>query len=368
MWAFIKKEFLYIFRDYRTMLILFGMPLAQILLFGFAITNDINNAHIAVLDNSKDVVTRQITRKLLSSHYFILDRYLSSYDEIKPAFRRGDIKEVVVFPNDFAKKIKTEGKASVQLIMDASDPNTANILNAYTSGIINTFVFQNLTGTQKIPLHINVESTMLYNRELKSVFMFVPGIITVILMLVSAMMTSITIVREKELGTMEALLVSPVKPGIIILGKVVPYVVLSFVNLIIILLLSQFVFGMPIRGSVLLLLGESLLFLVMSLSLGILISTASKTQQQAMMLSMFVLLLPTILLSGFIFPIANMPVVLQLLSDIMPGKWFIIILKSIMLKGNGIQYFWKETLIIFGMTVLFIVMSIRRFQIRLEEN
>jgi ABC-2 type transport system permease protein len=367
MWAFIKKEFLYIFRDYRTMLILFGMPLAQILLFGFAITNDINNAHIAVLDNSKDVVTREMTRKLLSSHYFILDRYLKSYDEIKPAFRKGEIKEVVVFEKDFAKKIKTEGKARVQLVLDASDPNTANILDAYTKGIVNTYVFHNLLQEKKIPLRIDVQSTMLYNQELKSVFMFVPGIITVILMLVSAMMTSITIVREKELGTMEALLVSPVKPGVIILGKVVPYVVLSFVNLIIILLLSQFVFGMPIRGSVPLLLAESLLFLIMSLSMGILISTASKTQQQAMMLSMFALMLPTILLSGFIFPIANMPVILQLLSDIMPGKWFIIILKNIMLKGIGFSYFWKETLIILVMTLFFVGMSIKRFNIRLDE-
>jgi len=367
MWAFVKKEFLYIFRDYRTMIILFGMPLVQIMLFGFAITNDINNAHIAIFDNSKDVVTREITQKLLSSHYFILDRYLKSYQEIKPAFRRGEIKEVVVFQNDFAKKIKTEGKAHIQLILDASDPNTANILDAYTKGIINTYVFHNLLQGRKIPLHINVQSTMLYNQELKSVFMFVPGIITVILMLISAMMTSITIVREKELGTMEALLVSPVKPAIIIIGKVIPYVVLSFINLVIILLLSQFVFGMPIRGSAPLLLAESLLFLIMSLSLGILISTASKTQQQAMMLSMFALMLPTILLSGFIFPIENMPLALRLLSDIMPGKWFIIIIKNIMLKGVGIAYFWKETLIILGMTIAFVIMSIKRFNIRLDE-
>ena len=366
MWAFIKKEFLYIFRDYRTMLILFGMPLVLVLLFGFAITNDINNAHIAILDNSKDVVTREITRKLLSSHYFILDRYLKSDKEIKPAFRKGEIKEVVVFEKDFAKKIKTEGKAHVQLILDASDPNTANILYSYTKGIINTYVFRKLTREGGIPLRVNIQSTMLYNKELKSVYMFVPGIITVILMLVSAMMTSISITREKELGTMEALLVSPVKPGIIILGKVIPYVVLSFINLIIILLLSLFVFGMPMNGSMALLLGESLLFLFMSLSLGILISTVSKTQQQAMMLSMFGLMLPTILLSGFIFPIENMPVVLKLLSDIMPGKWFIIIIKNIMLKGIGITYFWKETLIILAMTLLFVGLSIKRFSIRLE--
>ncbi len=366
MWAFIKKEFLYIFRDYRTMLILFGMPLVQIMLFGFAITNDINNAHIAILDHSKDVVTREITRKLLSSHYFILDKYLKTDKEIKPAFRKGEIKEVVVFEKDFARKMKTEGKAHVQLILDASDPNTANILNAYTNGIINTYIFQKLAGSGRIPMRVNVQSTMLYNQKLKSVYMFVPGIITVILMLVSAMMTSITIVREKELGTMEALLVSPIKPAIIIIGKVIPYIILSFINLIIILLLSRFVFGMPINGSVALLLGESLLFLIMSLSLGILISTVSKTQQQAMLLSMFALMLPTILLSGFIFPIENMPVVLQLLSDIMPGKWFIIIIKNIMLKGVGFTYFWKETLIILTMTIVFVGMSVKRFGIRLE--
>lgn len=366
MWTFVKKEFLHIFRDYRTMAILFGMPLAQVLLFGFAITNDINNAHIAVLDNSHDVVTRAITRKILSSHYFILDRYLKTDKQIKPAFRRGKVKEVVVFEHNFAKKLKSEGVAHIQLIQDATDPNMANILNSYTKGIINTYVQEKLLPVKNKPTTINIISKMLYNPELKSVYMFVPGIITVILMLVSAMMTSISITREKELGTMEALLVSPIKPFYIIVGKVVPYVVLSFVSLISVLVLSRFVFAMPFRGSLALLLGESLLFLVMALSLGILISTVSKTQQTAMMLSMVALMLPTILLSGFIFPIANMPVVLRILSDFMPGKWFIIIIKNIMLKGTGIAYFWKETLILFVMTLVFLGISIRKFNIRLE--
>jgi len=366
MWTFVKKEFLHIFRDYRTMTILFGIPIAQVLLFGFAITNDINNAHIAVLDNSRDVVTRAIIRKLTSSHYFILDRYLKSDKEIKPAFRRGEIKEVVVLEHNFAKKLKSEGVAHIQLIQDASDPNMANILDSYTKGIINTYVKENLLPIKNKPMTINVISKMLYNPELKSVYMFIPGIITVILMLVSAMMTSISITREKELGTMEALLVSPIKPLYIIIGKVIPYAVLSFVSLISILLLSKFVFAMPIMGSVSLLLGESLLFLIMSLSLGILISTVAKSQQQAMMMSMFALMLPTILLSGFIFPIANMPVSLRVISDFMPGKWFIIIIKNIMLKGTGIAYFWKETLIIFAMTLLFLGISIKKFNIRLE--
>ena len=207
---------------------------------------------------------------------------------------------------------------------------------------------------------------MLFNPELKSVFMFVPGVITVLLMLVSAMMTSISITRERELGTMEALLVSPVKPLQIIIGKVSPYVVLSFVNLVVILVLARFVFGMPVQGSIPLLLAESILFIVMALALGIFISTVSKTQQQAMLLSMFALMLPTILLSGFIFPIENMPVILQWISHVMPSKWFIIIIKNIMLKGVGIGYFWKETLIIFFMTIFFIAMSVKKFKIRLE--
>lgn len=196
--------------------------------------------------------------------------------------------------------------------------------------------------------------------------MFVPGVITVLLMLVSAMMTSISITREKELGTMEALLVSPLKPIQIIIGKVTPYVLLSFINLVVILLLAKFVFLMPIRGSLVLLLAECLLFIVMALALGILISTISKTQQQAMMMSMFALMLPTILLSGFIFPIENMPLILQYISHLMPPKWFIIIIKNIMLKGVGISYFWKETLIIAFMTVFFIGMSVKKFKIRLE--
>lgn len=367
MWAFIKKEFLHIFRDSRTMVILFGLPLAQVLLFGFAITNDINNAHIAILDHSKDVVTREITRKILSSHYFLLNRYLKSDADIKPAFRKGEVKEVLVFERDFARKLQKEGVAKVQILLDATDPNTANILDAYTRGIINTYVLQRMKQSAAIPISIGIQNKMLYNPQLESVYMFVPGVITVLLMLVSAMMTSISITREKELGTMEALLASPVKPGHIIIGKVVPYVVLSFINLISILLLSVFVFGMPIQGSIGLLLAESLLFLTMSLALGILISTASKTQQQAMLLSMFALMLPTILLSGFIFPIENMPVILQYLSNIMPTRWFIIILKNIMLKGVGITYFWKETLIIFSMALLFVGLSIKKFSVRLEE-
>ena len=348
------------------MVILFGMPLVMVLLFGFAITNDITNVRIAILDNSKDVVTNQITQKLISSGYFILEDNIESQNNIEKIFTEGKVKEVIVFESDFAKKLQTEGKAHVQLILDASDPNTASIISSYTTGVISSYSLEMMSRLSKVPVKINIESRMYYNPELKSVYMFVPGIITILLMLVSAMMTSISITREKEMGTMEALLVSPLKPIQIIIGKVMPYMLLSFINLVIILLLARFVFMMPVAGSLVLLLAESLLFILMSLALGILISTISKTQQQAMLLSMFALMLPTILLSGFIFPIENMPLPLQYLSHIMPSKWFIIIVKNIMLKGTGILYFWKETIIIIVMTMFFIGMSVRKFKIRLE--
>lgn len=362
--GFVIKEFYHIFRDYRTMVILFGMPLVQILIFGFAISTEINNAGIAILDNSKDAVTQKITNKLLSSGYFKLEANLSDYKEIEPMFRKGNIKEVIIFENNFAQKLETEKKANIQIIADASDPNTASLITSYTSNIINNYQLE-MMKNQQLPMQINPEVKMLYNEELKSVFMFVPGTITVLLMLISAMMTSISITREKELGTMEILLASPLKPIQIIVGKVVPYVFISFIIAVIILILGFTVFGMPVQGSLFLLMGECLLFILMALSLGILISTVTQTQQTAMMISMFALMLPTILLSGFIFPIENMPLPLQIFSNVIPPKWFIIIIKNIMLKGVGLGYIWKETLILLGMTLFFIALSVKKFKIRL---
>ncbi len=347
------------------MAILFGMPLVQIMLFGFAITNEINNAGIAILDNSKDVVTQQITHKILSSGYFKLEKNLSSYSQIEESFRKGKIKEVIVFENDFAQKLEKEKKAAIQIIADASDPNTASLLSNYTTSIINNYQLE-LMQHQQLPMQIETEVKMLYNEELKGVFMFVPGTITVLLMLISAMMTSISITREKEQGTMEVLLVSPLKPIQIVIGKVIPYIFISFIIAIIILILGFTVFGMPVQGNLFLLMGECLLFIVMALSLGIFISTVTNTQQTAMLLSMFGLLLPTILLSGFIFPIENMPPLLQWISHIIPPRWFIIIIKAIMLKGVGIAYIWKETLIIALMALVFIGLSIKRFKVRLD--
>lgn len=363
--GFIIKEFFHIFRDVRSMVILFGMPLVQVLVFGFAITTEIKDVEIAILDYSRDHLSQELSNKILSSEYFILAENLEDEGQIESVFKAGKVKEVIIFRDNFARNLEKEQNAAIHIIADASDPNSANIIVNYTTGIIRSFMLEKI-GEKALPIEINTEYKMLFNPELKSVFMFVPGIITVLLMLVSAMMTSISIAREKELGTMEVLLVSPLNPVQIVAGKVIPYVFLSFVNAITILLLAFFVFGMPVQGSIVLLLAESLLFIVMALALGIFISTVSGSQQTAMMISMFALMLPTILLSGFIFPIENMPEVLQWLCNLMPTKWFIIIVKDIMLKGVGLTYIWKETLIILGMTIFFIVLSVKKFKIRLE--
>ncbi|MGE5425216.1 MAG: ABC transporter permease [Syntrophothermus sp.] len=364
--GFVIKEFYHIFRDRRTLLILFGMPAAQLMLFGYVITNEIRNARISIYDQSKDEVTRRLSDKILSSGYFILQDNLTSYNQIENTFRQGKTKLVIVFEPDFAGKLTRSGKANMQILGDASDPNTANILVNYATGIINNYLIAN--NLSKTGYQIAPEVRMQYNAELKGVFMFVPGIMAMLLMLISALMTSLSITREKELGTMELLLVSPLRPIQIIIGKVIPYVFLAFVDAVIIILIGKFVFGVPVLGSYLLLLAESFLYIVMALSLGILISCITSSQQVAMMLSLVALMLPTILLSGFIFPVENMPVILQVLCHLMPPKYYITIIKGIMLKGNDITYLWKETLILAGFILLFIMISIRKFNIRLEKS
>lgn len=363
--GFIKKEFYHIFRDRRSLFILFGMPIAQILLFGFAITNEINNVDIAILDHSKDATTQEIINKISASEYFSINQFINREADIESVFKKGKVKAILNFEQDFSQNLIKNHNATVQVITDATDPNTANTISNYINAILQNYLQQQNKHIE-IAYKIIPETKLLFNPELKSVYMFVPGVMTVILMLVSAMMTSISITREKELGTMEVLLVSPLKPFQVIIGKVVPYIFLSIINATIIILLSLFVFKMPVQGSLILLGLESVLFIITSLALGILISTVSASQQTAMMISLMGLMLPTILLSGFIFPISSMPFVLQFISNIIPAKWFIIIVKAIMLKGVGLGFIWKENLILIAMTLFFIGLSVKKYKIRLE--
>ncbi|MDR9418563.1 ABC transporter permease [Gracilimonas sp.] len=364
--GFVIKEFKQIYRDKRTLTVLFGMPVIMMVLFGFAIRNEINSAQIGILDLSKDEVTRTITEKLEASESFQVKAYLRSYDEVENLFRKGDIKEIVVFEQDFKEKLVREHTANVQIITDATDPNLANLVQSYTASIIRDYVKELNTENQVQQAGINPKVRMMYNPELRSVNLFVPGLIAVILMLVSTLMTSISITREKEMGNMEILLVSPLKPHHIIIGKVLPYLVLSVVNVITILLLARFIFNVPFQGSHLLFFIESGIFILAALALGVFISSAANNQQTAMMVSLAGLLLPTVLLSGFIFPISSMPVPLQWISHLIPAKWFLIIVRGIMLKGSEFLLIWKETLIMGGMTVFFITLSLKKFKVRLQ--
>jgi len=363
--GFVKKEFIHIFRDIRTLIVLFGLPVAQILIFGFVIRNELQDVNIAILDKSNDPVSQEITERLVASGFFRIYTYLSDDSDVEEIFRSGKVREVVVFEKSFADNLERENRANLQVLADASDPNSARLIVSYTQSIVSSYL-KEINLNYPVPVALNAVVRMMYNADLKSAFMFVPGTMALVLMLVSAMMTSVSITREKETGTMEVLLISPLRPFQIIAGKVTPYILLSFINAIIIILLGYFIFQLPIRGSLVLLFAETILFISLALSLGIMISTVSNSQVVAMFISAFALLLPTLLLSGFIFPVENMPLVLQWLCHIMPPTYFIEIIKNIMLKGTGLAEIWKETLILAGMLFFFLGVSAIRFKIRLE--
>ena len=362
--TFVRKEFYHVFRDPKTMLLLFGMPIAQIILFGFALTNEIKNSNIVVCDYSNDIATHRIIDKLKFSKNFDIQKKILSHREIEDAFKTGTIKLAIVFPNNFNDDLHHLNKAQVQIIADASDPNTASTLTAYVSNIIMDYQREVLNATS-IPLQIKTDVRMIYNPELKGVFNFVPGVMALVLLLVCVLMTSVSIVREKEMGTMEILLVSPFNPILVILSKAVPYFFLSLVNLTIILILSTTLMGMPINGSIPLLYFESSLLILCALSLGLLISNITDSQQAAMLISLMGMLLPTMMFTGFMFPLENMPMPLQIIANAIPSKWYYITVKSIMIKGLGISAIWKETLILAGMTLFLLAVSIKKFKIRL---
>lgn len=350
--AFVRKEFFHIFRDRRTMLILLGMPVVQIILFGFAITTEVRNVRVAVLDPSNDAVTRRIIDRVDASEYFTVIRRLHSPEEAERFFRSGDIDMAIVFSERFSDNLYT-GEAGVQIISDATDPNMATMQ------------------ADMLPPGVRVSAIvpqvkLLYNPQMKSAYNFVPGVMGLILMLICAMMTSISIVREKETGTMEVLLVSPVKPLFIILAKAVPYFVLSFVNLITILLLSVYVLHVPVAGSLFWLIAVSLLFIFVSLALGLLISTVTRTQVAAMLVSGLMLMMPTMLLSGMIFPIESMPAILQGIFTVIPARWYIQAVRKLMIEGVDISLVLTEIGILTVMAVLLIAVSFKKFKNRLE--
>mgnify|MGYP000044064185 CR=1 FL=1 len=351
LYTFVRKEFLHVLRDKKTLLILFGLPVVQILIFGFALTNEVKHATVFVRDDAHDDASRALIERIDASQVF-------------DVVFNGPANLDLIIPSGFANDLSHNGHASVQIITDASDPNRATTLSTYLTAIIADHQLD-LSEMQGIPYLIRTTTRFTYNPQLKGAPNFVPGVMALVLMLVCVMMTSISIVREKELGTMEILLVSPFKPMMVIVAKVIPYLLLSIVNIISILLLSVFVLGLPINGSIPLLFSMSILFIITSLALGVLVSTIAATQQVAMLVSMMGMLLPTLLFSGFMFPIENMPLPLQLISNAIPAKWYYNIVKAVMIKGLGMDAIMKEAAILLGMSVLLTAISVRRFKVRL---
>lgn len=363
--SFVNKEFYHIFRDKRTMLILLVMPVVQILLFGFAITTEVKNVRIAVFDPSKDASTQHIKERFQASDYFTIAEELSNPDQINDVFKSGKIDMVVVFSENFADNLLHKGTAAVQLVADGTEPNQAATLTGYASGILGSYQ-QELMEQYKVPFQITADIKMLYNPQSKSAYNFVPGVMGLILILICAMMTSIAIVREKEMGTMEILLSSPMKPIYIILAKAVPYFTLSAANLVTILLLSVYVLDVPIAGSLFWLVVVSLVFIFLALALGLLISTLVNTQMAAMLASGMGLMMPVMLLSGMMFPVESMPEILQWISSIIPARWYIEAVKKIMIQGVEIRFVVKELIILTAMATGLLLFSLKKFKTRLN--
>lgn len=334
--AFIQKEFRHIFRDLRTTLIVLVMPVVQIILFGFAISTDVSNAVVDVVGDACDPLARSVISRVEGNKYLAVGEIHGSFAPARDRIRKGNAAAALCFGTDFDGKAGSEGKACVRIVSDGSDPNTAQVVTSYIKGVLQSeelTLSESLAGKPKASMRPNVQ--LMYNPAMNSSYNFVPGVMGLILMLICSMMTAVSIVKEKETGTLELLLVSPVKPFWIILSKMIPYLALSLV------------------------------FVGSSLGLGLLVSVISKTQQTAMLLCGMGLTMPTMMLSGIIFPCESMPVALQMLSDIIPAKWFIIMVKKIMIQGAGLEAVAKEFAVLTGMMVFLLVVSIKNFKTRL---
>jgi ABC-2 type transport system permease protein len=361
--GFVRKETLHLLRDRQTLAILILFPVVQVLIFGFAVRTDVRDIAIAIVDPTPDVATLELRERVAASDRFHLAAVLPSTATLEREFRRGEIRQALVLPDGVERRLGRGDSLPLQLVTDGSDPNTAGIMMGYASAVVDRWYHDQAPGTGG--LRIEPQTRMRYNPTLESAHLFVPGLVAFVLTIVSALMTAISISREKETGTMEMLLVSPIRPRAIVVGKVIPYIVLGFVSVLLVLVAARTVFGVPLRGSLTLLLLESGLYIVTALALGVVISTKAPNQRTAMIAALAGLMMPTLLLSGFIFPLDSLPKVLQWLSYVVPARWFLTIVRGIMLKGAGLATLWQETLILIGMTILLLAKGARGLAIRL---
>lgn len=361
--GFVRKESFHILRDRRTLLVLLLLPVAAVLLFGFAVRTDVEDVRVAIVDPAPDAATIDFRGRLVGGGIFEIVTVLESTSHLDALFQRGAVQQAIVFRAGFAERLGRGEAAEVMVITDATDPNTGAAIRAYTTTLVRDYE-SDLVGAAG-GVRIIPRVRMRFNPSMESAKLFVPGLIAFVLTIVCALMTAISLTREKETGTMEVLLVSPLRPWQIIVGKVLPYLGLGFVNALTVLALAYVVFAVPVNGSLLLLLLECLLYVLTSLAIGVMISTRTSSQRVAMMAALAGMLMPTLMLSGFIFPIESMPPVLQWVSNIIPAKWFLVIVRGIMLKGVGLEILWRETLVLAGMTAVLLAVSVRSFRVRL---
>ncbi len=362
--AFVRKELHHILRDRQTLAILLLMPLVQVLLFGYALRTDVRDLRVAVIDPTPDELSLRLRGRLEATPRFRIVSVTASTAALGGLFERRAADVAIVLPTSFAEGLARGDRTQVLLVTDASDPNSGTTMQSYVRAALADFE-SDQAAPGRAPVRIDVASRMRFNPTLESANLFVPGLIALVLTLVSALMTAISLSREKEQGTLEVLLVSPLRPWQIIVGKVLPYLGLGFAITCLVLVAARVVFDVPMRGSVTLLLAESVLFTIVSLSLGVLVAARTTSQRAAMLGALVGTLMPTALLSGMIFPIASMPGWLQPVTNIVPARWFIVIARGIMLKGVGLEHLWRETLVLVAMMAIVLLVGVRSFKPRL---
>ena len=361
--AILQKEVRHLLRDPLTLLFVFLMPVMLVTLFGYTIKNEINNANIGILNHAQGTHSKDLVSGLTASGYFTVVEYLNKENEIESFFQRGAGSMVMVIPVDFEENLVRNKQGKIQLVVDASDLNVSATLVSYANEVIARFQKNLSANVQVQPVDIRLK--MQYNPLLESAYMFIPGNIALIMILITSLMASITLSKERETGSWRMLAITPANQFVIVLGKIIPYMVLSLICTAMVIVLGIVIFNMPMHGSVALLLLLCFLFMFTACSLGVLISVFTSTQQVAMLICMIGFFMPALLLSDFIFPVENMPVVLQLLSHIVPAKWFIIAMRDIMIKGAGLELLWMPVTILTGLNIILLALSIKRLSKRI---
>ncbi|WP_455382499.1 ABC transporter permease [Salinispira pacifica] len=364
-----RKELIHIFRDVQSLFMVLTMPILMLLLYGYAITLDMKGIDMAIIDLSHSPESRDLISHISSTDFFKVAARDVPVGSVEALFKSREARCAIVIPADFSRRLSAGREAPLQLLVDASDPNAANFINNYVGRVVqeeNTRLNTRLKPGVSAPALFSVSPRIFYNPDMRSADFFVPGLIGLILILISSLLTSIAIVREKETGTMEQLLVSPIKPLQLILGKVLPYTMLGFIDGVMILFIGSLWFNVPIRGSLVLVLAMMLIYVVTGISLGILVSTLAKNQAVAMLAAVTMTILPSVMMSGFIFPISSMPKALQYVAAIVPATYFLEIIRGIVLKGNTLANLALPAGILLGMDVLLITLATRLFRVRLE--